>query len=208
MINIDKLIIGFDGALRTLLTPAHTARPVPGSDLPETDLTVPEKDLSAALMRINHVGEVCAQALYQGQSLTARNDMVQQTLVQAAREETEHLAWTERRIAELGGRKSLLNPIWYGGSFAIGMLAGVMGDKWNLGFLAETEKQVGEHLFGHLQRLPQNDEKSRAIVSQMQIDEASHATMALSHGGAELPLPVKFAMKLSSKVMTQTAYWI
>ncbi|HBV21602.1 MAG TPA: demethoxyubiquinone hydroxylase family protein [Nitrosomonas sp.] len=208
MINIDKLIIGFDGALRTLLTPAHTARPVPGSDLPETDLTVPEKDLSAALMRINHVGEVCAQALYQGQSLTARNDMVQQTLVQAAREETEHLAWTERRIAELGGRKSLLNPIWYGGSFAIGMLAGVMGDKWNLGFLAETEKQVGEHLFGHLQRLPQNDEKSRAIVSQMQIDEASHATMALSHGGAELPLSVKFAMKLSSKVMTQTAYWI
>ncbi|HNP25686.1 MAG TPA: 2-polyprenyl-3-methyl-6-methoxy-1,4-benzoquinone monooxygenase [Nitrosomonas sp.] len=208
MINIDKLIIGFDGALRTLLTSAHTARPVPGSDLPETDLTVPEKDLSAALMRINHVGEVCAQALYQGQSLTARNDMVQQTLVQAAREETEHLAWTERRIAELGGRKSLLNPIWYGGSFAIGMLAGVMGDKWNLGFLAETEKQVGEHLFGHLQRLPQNDEKSRAIVSQMQIDEASHATMALSHGGAELPLSVKFAMKLSSKVMTQTAYWI
>ncbi len=208
MINIDKLIIGFDGALRTLLTPAHTARPVPGSDLPETDLTVPEKDLSAALMRINHVGEVCAQALYQGQSLTARNNMVQQTLVQAAREETEHLAWTERRIAELGGRKSFLNPIWYGGSFAIGMLAGIMGDKWNLGFLAETEKQVGEHLFGHLQRLPQNDEKSRAIVSQMQIDEASHATMALSHGGAELPLPVKFAMKLSSKVMTQTAYWV
>ncbi|PTN10016.1 2-polyprenyl-3-methyl-6-methoxy-1,4-benzoquinone monooxygenase [Nitrosomonas aestuarii] len=208
MINIDKIIIGFDGALRTLLTPAHTVRPVPGSDLPETDLTVPEKDLSAALMRINHVGEVCAQALYQGQSLTARNEMVQQTLIQAAREETEHLAWTERRIEELGGRKSLLNPVWYGGSFVIGMLAGVMGDKWNLGFLAETEKQVGDHLSGHLLRLPQNDGKSRAIVSQMHIDEASHATMALSHGGAELPLPVKFAMKLSSKVMTQTAYWI
>lgn len=208
MINIDKLIIGFDGALRTLFTPAQTARPVPGSDLPEPDLTIPEKDLSAALMRVNHVGEVCAQALYQGQGLTARNDMVQQKLIQAAREETEHLAWTERRIAELGGRKSLLNPLWYGGSFAIGMLAGVMGDKWNLGFLAETEKQVGDHLAGHLHRLPQNDEKSRAVVAQMQIDEASHAAMALSHGGAELPLPVKFAMKLSSKVMTQTAYWI
>ncbi|MCB1948264.1 2-polyprenyl-3-methyl-6-methoxy-1,4-benzoquinone monooxygenase [Nitrosomonas sp.] len=208
MMNIDKLIIGFDSALRTLLTPAHTARPVPGSDIPEPDLTVSEKDLSAALMRVNHVGEVCAQALYQGQGLTARNQAVQQTLMKAAREETEHLAWTERRIDELGGRKSLLNPLWYGGSFAIGMLAGVMGDKWNLGFLAETEKQVGEHLSGHLQRLPQHDVKSRAIVAQMQIDEASHATMALSNGGAELPLPVKFAMKLSSKVMTQTAYWV
>lgn len=206
--NIDKLIIGFDSALRTLFTPAHTARSVPGSDLPEPDLTVPEKDLSAALMRINHVGEVCAQALYQGQSLTARNEAVQQTLMKAAREETEHLAWTERRIEELGGRKSFLNPLWYGGSFTIGMLAGVMGDKWNLGFLAETEKQVGEHLSGHLQRLPQHDIKSRAIVAQMQIDEASHATMALSNGGAELPLPVKFAMKLSSSVMTQTAYWV
>ncbi|SEM86527.1 2-polyprenyl-3-methyl-6-methoxy-1,4-benzoquinone monooxygenase [Nitrosomonas marina] len=208
MMNIDKLIIGFDSALRTLFTPAHTARPVPGSDLQEPDLTVPEKDLSAALMRINHVGEVCAQALYQGQSLTARNEAVQQTLMKAAREETEHLAWTERRIEELGGRKSFLNPLWYGGSFTIGMLAGVMGDKWNLGFLAETEKQVGEHLSGHLQRLPQHDIKSRAIVAQMQIDEASHATMALSNGGAELPLPIKFAMKLSSGVMTQTAYWV
>ncbi|SER30757.1 ubiquinone biosynthesis monooxygenase Coq7 [Nitrosomonas sp. Nm51] len=206
--NIDKLIIGFDSALRTLFTPAHTARPVPGNDLPEPDLTVPEKDLSAALMRVNHVGEVCAQALYQGQGLTARNQAVQKTLMEAAREETEHLAWTERRIEELGGRKSVLNPLWYGGSFAVGMLAGVMGDKWNLGFLAETEKQVGEHLSGHLQRLPQHDVKSRAIVAQMQIDESSHATMALSNGGAELPLPVKFAMKLSSRVMTQTAYWV
>lgn len=208
MLNIDKLIIGFDSALRTLFTPAHTARPVPGSDLPEAELTISEKDLSAALMRVNHVGEVCAQALYQGQGLTAHNGMVQETLMQAAREETEHLAWTERRLEELEGRKSFLNPLWYGGSFAIGMLAGVMGDKWNLGFLAETEKQVGEHLTEHLKRLPQNDEKSRAIVVQMRIDEACHATMALSYGGAELPLPVKFGMKLSSKVMTQTAYWV
>lgn len=208
MITLDKLIIGFDSALRTLLTPAQTVRPVPGNELPENELTESEKQLSCALMRVNHVGEVCAQALYQGQGLTARNLDVQQTLMQAAREETEHLAWTERRIAELGGRKSVLNPLWYGGSFAIGMIAGILGDKWNLGFLAETENQVGAHLASHLQRLPVSDEKSRAIVTQMKIDEACHATMALSHGGAELPLPVKFAMKLSSKVMTETAYWV
>lgn len=208
MITIDKLIIGFDSALRTLLTPAQTLRPVPGSELPDTDLSDAEKRLSCALMRVNHVGEVCAQALYQGQGLTARNETVQQTLMQAAREETEHLAWTERRIAELGGHKSLLNPLWYGGSFAIGVVAGMLGDKWNLGFLAETEHQVGAHLTGHLERLPNQDEKSRAIVTQMKIDEASHATMALSYGGAELPLPVKLAMKLGSKVMTHTAYWV
>jgi ubiquinone biosynthesis monooxygenase Coq7 len=208
MLNIDKFIIGFDSALRTLLTPAQTLRPVPGSELPETELTDEEKRLSCALMRVNHVGEVCAQALYQGQGLTARNETVQQTLMQAAREETEHLAWTERRIAELGGRKSLLNPLWYGGSFAIGVVAGLLGDKWNLGFLAETEHQVGVHLASHLKRLPDSDERSRAIVTQMKIDEACHATMALSYGGIELPLPVKFTMKLGSKVMTQTAYWV
>jgi len=208
MITIDKLIIGFDSALRTLLTPAQTVRPVPGDELLESDLSESEKQLSCALMRVNHVGEVCAQALYQGQGLTARNQDVQKTLMQAAREETEHLAWTERRIAELGGRKSLLNPIWYGGAFTIGVVAGILGDKWNLGFLAETENQVGAHLASHLNRLPASDEKSRAIVKQMRIDEASHATMALSYGGAELPLPVKFTMKLSSKVMTETAYWV
>ena len=208
MITIDKLIIGFDSALRTLLSPAQTVRPVPGSELPEQDLTDSEKRLSCALMRVNHVGEVCAQALYQGQGLTAHNQDVQQTLMQAAREETEHLAWTERRIAELGGRKSFLNPLWYGGSFTIGVIAGILGDKWNLGFLAETENQVGAHLSSHMEQLPVNDEKSRAIVTQMKVDEACHATMALSYGGAELPLPVKLAMKLSSKVMTKTAYWV
>ncbi len=208
MVNIDKFIIGFDSALRTLTTAAQTVRPVPGNNLPETELTDTEKRLSCALMRINHVGEVCAQALYQGQGLTARNETVQQTLMKAAREETEHLAWTERRIAELGGRKSLLNPLWYSGSFAIGVVAGLLGDKWNLGFLAETEHQVEAHLAGHLQRLPNTDEKSRAIVEQMKMDEASHATMALSHGGAELPLAVKMAMKMGSKVMTSTAFWV
>jgi len=208
MPDLDKFITAFDNALRTLLSPAQTLRPVPGNKLPEVEMTSEEKSQSAALMRVNHVGEICAQALYQGQALTARNVAVQQSLTQAAREETEHLAWTERRIAELGGRKSLLNPLWYGGSLAIGAFAGLLGDKWNLGFLAETERQVEAHLAGHLQRLPQHDEKSRAIVAQMQIDEAGHATVAMSHGGAELPAPVKLAMKLGSKVMTRTAYWI
>ena len=208
MPNIDRFIIGFDNALRTLLTPAQTLRPVPGTGLPEVELTDAEKNETTALMRVNHVGEICAQALYQGQALTARDTEVQQALTQAAREETEHLAWTERRIAELGGRKSLLNPLWYGGSFAIGAFAGMLGDKWNLGFLAETERQVETHLAGHLQRLPQHDEKSRAIVAQMQVDEAGHATTAMSYGGAELPTPVKLAMQLGSKVMTRTAYWV
>jgi ubiquinone biosynthesis monooxygenase Coq7 len=208
MLNIDKFIIGFDNALRTLTVPAQTLRTVPGKDLSENELTDDEKNESCALMRVNHVGEICAQALYQGQALTARNQKVQNVLTQAAREETEHLAWTERRIAELGGRKSLLNPIWYGGSFTIGLAAGLLGDKWNLGFLAETEHQVETHLAEHLQRLPRQDLKSRAIVAQMKIDEANHATMALSHGGKELPLPVKLIMKMSSKVMTQTAYWV
>ena len=208
MFNIDSLIIGLDNALRTLIAPAQTSRPIPGNNLPEHELTEEEKKKSIALMRINHVGEICAQALYQGQALTAQNQEVQKALTRAAREETEHLAWTETRIAELGGRKSLLNPIWYGGSFAIGLVAGMLGDKWNLGFLAETEHQVEEHLASHLQQLPAQDEKSRAIVTQMKTDEACHATMAVSHGGAELPLPVKLAMKASSKVMTQTAYWV
>jgi 3-demethoxyubiquinol 3-hydroxylase len=208
MPNVDKFIIGFDHALRTLLTPAQTLRPVPGTELPEVELSDSEKSESTALMRVNHVGEICAQALYQGQALTARDAEVQQTLAQAAREETEHLAWTERRIAELSGRKSLLNPLWYGGSFAIGAVAGMLGDKWNLGFLAETERQVETHLAGHLKRLPHHDGKSRAIVAQMQVDEAGHATSAMAHGGADLPMPVKLLMKLGSKVMTKTAYWV
>lgn len=208
MPNMDKFIIGFDHALRTLLTPAQTLRPVPGTELPEVELSDSEKGESTALMRVNHVGEICAQALYQGQALTARDAEVQQTLAQAAREETEHLAWTERRIAELSGRKSLLNPLWYGGSFAIGAVAGMLGDKWNLGFLAETERQVETHLAGHLKRLPHHDGKSRAIVAQMQVDEAGHATAAMAHGGVDLPMPVRLVMKLGSKVMTKTAYWV
>ena len=207
-LNIDTFIINFDKGLRTLFAKAQTARPLPGEDLPEQELTDAEKRLAGALMRINHSGEICAQALYQGQALTARDPQTQKALEQAAAEETEHLAWCESRIQALGTHKSFLNPLWYTGSLAIGALAGALGDKWSLGFLAETEHQVGAHLEGHLQRLPQHDEKSHAILVQMREDEAKHATTALQHGGAALPMPVKQAMKLNSKIMTTVAYWV
>ena len=208
MTKIDDLIVQFDKGLRTLLAPAQTKRPLPGRNLAEAALSAEEKRLAAALMRVNHSGEVCAQALYQGQALTARRPEIQQALKAAASEETEHLNWCESRINDLGGRKSLLNPAWYAGSLALGALAGALGDKWNLGFLAETERQVERHLEGHLQRLPAQDEKSRAIVEQMKEDEARHATTALEHGGAELPAPVRMAMKLSARVMTRAAFWV
>jgi ubiquinone biosynthesis monooxygenase Coq7 len=208
MINIDQLIVGFDKGLRTLFASAQTLRPVPGDALPDALPDETQRRTSASLMRVNHSGEVCAQALYQGQALTARDASAKQALEQAAQEETEHLAWTERRIAELGGSKSVLNPLFYAGSFAIGAVSGLLGDKWNLGFLAETERQVVRHLEGHLERLPANDQKSRAIIEQMRDDEAKHATSAINHGGTELPAPVKTAMKASSKLMTETAYWI
>lgn len=207
MIDIDRLIISFDRGLRTLFAPAQTLRAVPGEALPDVPLDERTRPHVAALMRVNHTGEICAQALYQGQALTARASEAKQALEQAAQEETEHLAWTERRIGELGGRKSLLNPLWYAGSFAIGAAAGLLGDRWNLGFLAETERQVGAHLQGHLDRLPAEDRKTRAILEQMKIDEARHATSALGHGGAELPEPARRAMRLASRVMTRTAYW-
>jgi 3-demethoxyubiquinol 3-hydroxylase len=208
MIDLDKLIIGFDKGLRTLFAPAQSLRPVPGDALADSPLDDAQRREAAALMRVNHTGEICAQALYQGQALTAREPAAQAALEQAAQEETEHLAWTERRIAELGGNKSVLNPLFYTGSFALGAVSGLLGDKWNLGFLAETERQVVRHLEGHLERLPAEDHKSRAIVEQMRDDEARHATSAIDHGGAELPGPVKAAMKASSKVMTETAYWL
>jgi len=204
--GLDDLIIGFDKGLRTLFAPAHSTRPIPGEDFQEADMSPSQRALAAALMRVNHTGEVCAQALYQGQAMTARDSGARVALEEAAREETEHLAWTEQRIAELGGHKSLLNPLFYAGSFAIGAAAGALGDRWNLGFLAETERQVVKHLEGHLARLPADDRKSRAIVGQMRDDEARHATTALRHGGAELPAPVKAAMQASSKVMTGGAF--
>ena len=206
MLRIDELIIGFDKGLRTLFAPARSTRAVPGATLPDAGMDAAQRALAAALMRVNHSGEICAQALYQGQALTARDSTARVALEAAAQEETEHLAWTEQRIAELGGRKSLLNPLWYAGSFAIGAAAGALGDKWNLGFLAETERQVERHLEGHLARLPETDRKSRAIVEQMCADEARHARTARQHGGAELPAPVKAAMQASSKVMTGAAF--
>lgn len=208
MLNLDKLIIEFDKGLRTVLAPAPTVRPLPGKHLPQAELSEDEKRLAAGLMRVNHAGEVCAQALYQGQALTARNPEAKRALEQAAQEETEHLNWCEARLKELGSHKSYLNPVWYINSLAIGMLAGALGDKWNLGFLAETERQVERHLQGHLDKLPAQDARSRAVVEQMKTDEAQHATTAIEHGGAELPLPVKLGMKLTSKLMTKTAYWI
>ena len=204
--GIDRLIIGFDRALRTLCGPALSLRPVPGENLPNLELSAAEKRHSAALMRVNHSGEVCAQALYQGQALTARDDTVRTTLERAAAEETEHLAWTAQRIDELGGRVSVLDPFFYAGSFAIGALSGLLGDKWNMGFLAETERQVEGHLDGHLEQLPAQDEKSRAIVAQMKEDEARHADTALARGAAELPGPVKQAMRISSRLMTLSTY--
>ena len=157
-------------------------------------------------MRVNHCGEVCAQALYQGQALTARDPAARQALRQAADEEVEHLAWTQRRLAELGSHRSVLNPLWYAGSLAMGVAAGVIGDKWNLGFLAETERQVGAHLQSHLNELPESDEKSRAIVAQMYLDEMSHAELADQMGAAPLPQPVPQIMQLTSKLMTQLSY--
>lgn len=205
---IDQLILEFDKALRAVWAPAPTRRAMPGQDLPEAEMSDGERRHAAALMRIDHVGEVCAQALYQGQGLTCRDQHIRQSLKQAAWEETEHLNWTERRIAELGGRKSLLNPLWYAGSLAIGVVAGKLGDDWNLGFLAETEHQVEAHLDGHLATLPAQDQRSMAVVAQMKEDEIRHADTAVALGARELPVPVKLAMKIMAKTMTTTAYYV
>lgn len=202
----DRFIIEFDRALRTVFAPARGIRPQPGNGLSDVELGARQKEHVIGLMRVNHCGEICAQALYQGQALTSRNLAVSDALRAAADEETEHLAWTEQRISELGGRKSLLNPLWYLGSLSLGLAAGVLGDKWNLGFLAETEHQVEAHLEGHLHSLPADDVRSRAIVSQMRLDEIQHAEMAELHGAAQLPVPAKMAMKVMAKVMTGVAY--
>jgi len=204
--TLDKIISEFDIGLRTLLAKPHSQRPHPDEGIPETALNEVEKKHASALMRINHTGEVCAQALYSGQALTARDAATSKTMQQAAREETEHLAWCETRIHDLGGRTSVLNPLFYAGSFAIGAVAGALGDKWSLGFLEETEKQVGAHLTSHLGQLPEADEKSRKIVEQMRVDEAKHANDAKLLGAAQLPAPVKFCMKQMSKLMTASTY--
>lgn len=204
--RIDRAIGGLDRALRAVAGVHRGARPYPGAAVPDNELGAEARERAAALMRVNHVGEICAQALYQGQALTARNAEAQRALEQAAREEEDHLAWSAERIRELGGRASLLNPLWYAGSFAIGFAAGAAGDRWNLAFLAETERQVEEHLSGHLRALPEADQRTRAVVETMRADEAKHRATALALGGAELPAAARLAMRLASRVMTTVAY--
>lgn len=206
---LDQFLIQADLGLRTLLgNPIPTDRPDPALTVPKADLTEAERQEAARLMRINHTGEVCAQALYQGQALTARSDEVKRLLQESAAEENDHLVWCERRLEELDSRTSYLNPFFYFGSLTLGAVAGLAGDKWSLGFLAETERQVEAHLDGHLARLPETDGKSRAVVEQMKEDERKHATTATNAGGVELPLPVRQLMRLASKVMTKTTYWV
>jgi len=206
---VDRLIVNFDQGLRTVFgQPQITERSNPAQTIPETDLSEHEKQLAARLMRINHTGEVCAQALYQGQALTAKTAAVHQSMQRAAQEENDHLEWCETRLKEFNDHKSFLNPFWYVGSFAMGAIAGIAGDKWSLGFVAETERQVVKHLDEHLKTLPINDKKSRAILEQMKLDEKHHATEAIKAGGAPLPETIKFAMRQTSKLMTSTVYWI
>ena len=204
----EKLVLELDRALRTVFAPARSQRPIPGAELPEGEMSDAERVHACALMRVNHVGEICAQALYQGQALSSQDLVLRDALRGAADEETEHLAWTERRISELGGRKSLLNPLWYVGALSMGLIAGRFGDRWNLGFRAETGRQVEAHLDGHLRQLPEQDVRSREVVDQMRIDEIRHADTAVNLGAAELPAPVKAAMKLAARMMTGAAYRI
>ena len=209
MALIDRFIIEFDTALRSVVGGAHAQRPTPGSGTQSTPvLDAKEREHAAGLMRINHVGEVCAQALYQSQKLVARSPEIRQMLEHSGQEEMDHLAWCETRLQELGSHTSYLNPIWYAGSFAIGLVAGLAGDKWSLGFVAETEKQVENHLESHLEKLPSEDQRSRAIVNQMRIDEIEHGQAALHAGGVALPEPIQKVMQGISKIMTTAAYRI
>jgi ubiquinone biosynthesis monooxygenase Coq7 len=205
---LDVLWAAADRALHTLAAPASSQRPNPARTEVSAELADPERRHVAALMRINHAGEVAAQALYHGQALTARNPQLRETLRQAADEEGDHLAWCDERLRELDSRPSLLNPLWYAGSFAIGALAGACGDRVSLGFLVETERQVEGHLEDHLARLPAGDARSRSVLEQMKRDETRHGDTAQSAGAAELPAPVKLLKKLTSRVMTRTAYWL
>lgn len=216
---LDHLIIAADRALRTLSGGVSAARPTPRPAAAVASLSHPtsppgddsvlsdaDRSLSGALMRVNHVGEVCAQALYQAQAITTSDPVLRQRLEAAARDETDHLVWTQQRLDELGARASLLNPLWYAGSFTLGWVAGRLGDKWSLGFLVETEYQVEQHLAEHMDRLPAADQRSRAIVEQMKIDEARHASEAQQAGAAELPAAVRWGMRALSQVMTRTAH--
>jgi ubiquinone biosynthesis monooxygenase Coq7 len=201
---LDQILIAADEALRTLTGTGSASRASPAGALPESS----DPGEAARLMRVNHTGEVCAQALYSGQALFARDERVREALRSAASEERDHLAWCRKRLDELDSRPSLLDPLWYAGSFGMGLVSGAAGDRWSLGFLAETEAQVERHLEGHLGRLVDDDARSRAVLEQMRRDENRHGAVGRSLGGEELPLPVKLAMRIASKVMTRTAYWV
>jgi ubiquinone biosynthesis monooxygenase Coq7 len=209
---LDRLLVTVDRALRTVAGHPTAGRPDPAlqviDDPAAAPLTEAEQREAAALMRVNHVGEVCAQALYEAQALGTPDPALRAAFQHAAQEEVDHLAWTERRIDELGGRRSLLNPLWYAGAFAIGLVAARAGDRVSLGFMAETENQVEQHLQGHMERLPLGDTASRAIVEQMKADEMTHGQTAMSLGGAELPTPVRLAMRAAARVMTTTAHYV
>lgn len=205
---IDKLLVGANNALRTLAAPAGSgARPNPSADIEDGELDDQQRAHAAGLMRVNHAGEIAAQALYQGHAAVARDKSLEAQMKQAADEEFDHLAWCEQRIAELGSRPSRLSPVWYTGAYAIGAASGVIGDKWSLGFIAETENQVCAHLESHLDGLPEKDARSRAIVKQMHAEEAEHGRNAVDAGAAVLPGPIKALMRTTAKVMTKTAYW-
>lgn len=204
----DQLINIADQALRTVFgKPQTTGRTYPAQAVPEADLTPKQRDLHARLMRINHTGEVCAQGLYQGQALTAHDPQIRATLQQAAAEENDHLAWCEQRIQQLGGRLSVLNPLWFAGSFALGACAGAFGDRWSLGFVAETERQVEGHLGKHLVQIAPEDQPTRCIIEQMQTDEMAHGAQAREQGGVDLPVPIQLIMQASSRVMTTVVYY-
>ena len=206
---VDNIIVQFDQALKTLIPGSvHTQRENPAASTEPVDLSESERKHTAGLMRINHTGEVCAQALYQGQSLTAKLPEVRDSMTEAASEEIDHLGWCEERLDELESRPSLFNPLWYGMSFGLGAIAGLAGDKWSLGFVAETERQVCTHLQDHLQKLPEQDERSQAILTQMLEDEGKHAVNAEAAGAAELPLPIKSAMALMATVMKVSSFRI
>ncbi len=204
---VDLLLIGIGDAMKTVCIPSRSTRAFPAST-EECELSEPERRKSSGYMRVNHVGEICAQALYQSQALTATDPKLRDKMQSAAKQETDHLAWCEQRLEELGSRGSILNPFWYTGSFVVGAIAGIAGDKWNLGFVAETERQVVDHLESHLDALPEQDKRSREVVLQMKQDEAEHAEMAIDAGAAQLPAPIKSLMKAASRIMTRTAYWL
>lgn len=206
---LDRLLSGIDVALRTATaSPTHYARPNPAADLPDNPLSETDRSHAAGLMRVNHAGEVAAQGLYQGHAAVARNARIEVDMRRAADEERDHLGWCEERLRELGRAPSRLSPVWYAGAFAIGAASGILGDKWSLGFIEETERQVSEHLRGHLQRLPEDDVRSRAIVEKMRAEEEVHGANARDAGAAELPPPVRALMRLTARLMTGSAYWI